>query len=400
MISYKLADEHRLLRDTVGEFAREVVRPVIGGYYERAEFPYDLIARMAKLGLFGLPFPAEFGGMDGDLFALGLALEELARVDSSVAITLEAAVALGAMPIYRFGSDDQRRRWLPGLCSGDQLAAFGLTEAGGGSDIPGGMRTTARLVNGESAAAPGVRAGGGQEWVIDGSKSFITNAGTAITSLVTVLAVTGDPDAGRREISAIVVPSGTPGFTVGPEYSKVGWCASDTRELAFSSCRVPDDHLLGERGRGYAQFLEILDEGRIAIAALATGLAQGCVDECLRYVGERAAFGHQLGHFQAIQFKLADMAARVHTARLAWYDAAARVSAGEPAKKQAAIAKLVASNAAVDNAREASQIFGGYGFMNEFPVARFYRDAKVLEIGEGTSEVQRMIIARELGLRG
>jgi short/branched chain acyl-CoA dehydrogenase len=391
MISYMLDEEHQALRDTVGEFAREVVQPVIGGYYERAEFPYDLIARMAKLGLFGLPFPAEYGGMDGDLFALGLALEELARVDSSVAITLEAGVALGAMPIYRFGSDAQRRRWLPDLCSGDRLAAFGLTEAGGGSDIPGGMHTTARLVDREA---------GGAEWVIDGSKSFITNAGTSITSLVTVLAVTGDLDAGRREISAIVVPSGTPGLTVGPEYSKVGWCASDTRELAFNSCRVPADHLLGERGRGYAQFLEILDEGRIAIAALATGLAQGCVDECVRYVGERAAFGHRLGQFQAIQFKLADMAARVHAARLAWYDAAARVVAGEPAKKQAAIAKLVASNAAMDNARDATQIFGGYGFMNEYPVGRFYRDAKVLEIGEGTSEVQRMIIARELGLRG
>jgi alkylation response protein AidB-like acyl-CoA dehydrogenase len=391
MISYMLDEEHQALRETVGQFAREVVQPVIGGYYERAEFPYDLIARMAKLGLFGLPFPAEYGGMDGDLFALGLALEELARVDSSVAITLEAGVALGAMPIYRFGSDAQRRRWLPDLCSGDRLAAFGLTEAGGGSDIPGGMRSTARLVDTEA---------GGAEWVIDGSKSFITNAGTSITSLVTVLAVTGDLDAGRREISAIVVPSGTPGLTVGPEYSKVGWCASDTRELAFNSCRVPADHLLGERGRGYAQFLEILDEGRIAIAALATGLAQGCVDECVRYVGERAAFGHRLGQFQAIQFKLADMAARVHAARLAWYDAAARVVAGEPAKKQAAIAKLVASNAAMDNAREATQIFGGYGFMNEYPVGRFYRDAKVLEIGEGTSEVQRMIIARELGLRG
>ena len=393
MISYALAEEHQALRDTVGEFAREVVAPVIGGYYERAEFPYDLIARMAKLGLFGLPFPAEFGGMDGDLFALGLALEELARVDSSVAITLEAAVALGTMPIYRFGSDEQRRRWLPDLCAGDRLAAFGLTEAGGGSDIPGGMRTAARLVKEDGA-------GDGPEWVIDGSKSFITNAGTSITSLVTVLAVTGNLDAGRREISAIVVPSGTPGFTVGPEYSKVGWCASDTRELAFTSCRVPADHLLGGRGRGYAQFLEILDEGRIAIAALATGLAQGCVDECLRYVAERAAFGHRLGQFQAIQFKLADMAARVHTARLAWYDAAARMVAGEQAKKQAAIAKLVASNAAMDNARDATQVFGGYGFMNEFPVGRFYRDAKVLEIGEGTSEVQRMIIARELGLRG
>ena len=392
MTTYPLSDEHRALRDTVAEFAAAVVQPVIGGYYERAEFPYELITRMAKLGLFGLPFPEEFGGMGGDLFALGLALEELARVDSSVAITLEAAVALGAMPIYRFGTDQQRRRWLPELCAGERLAAFGLTEAGGGTDIPGGMRTTARLDAGE--------------WVIDGSKSFITNAGTSITALVTVLAITGETGVsaggrggGRGEISAIVVPSGTPGFTVGPEYSKVGWCASDTRELAFSSCRVPAEHLLGPRGRGYAQFLEILDEGRVAIAALATGLAQGCVDECLRYVAERTAFGQPLGQFQATQFKVADMATRAHVARLAWYDAATRLVAGEPAKQQAAMAKLVASNAAMDNARDATQLFGGYGFMNEFPVARFYRDAKVLEIGEGTSEVQRMIIARELGLR-
>jgi butyryl-CoA dehydrogenase len=391
MISYTLSDEHQDLRQTVADFAREVVRPVIGGFYERAEFPYDLVARMAKLGLFGLPFPAEFGGMDGDLFALGVVLEELARVDSSVAITLEAAVALGAMPIYRFGTDDQRRRWLPGLCSGEQLAAFGLTEAGGGSDIPGGMRTRARLEPGDGGAGVG-------QWVIDGTKSFITNSGTSITSLVTVLAITGGDPGGPREISAVVVPAGTPGLTVGPEYSKVGWCASDTRELSFASCRVPADHLLGARGRGYAQFLEILDEGRIAIAALAVGLAQGCVDECLRYTGERAAFGHRLGHYQAIRFKLADMEARTHSARLAWYDAAARLVAGQPVKRQAAIAKLLASNAAMDNAREATQIFGGYGFMNEFPVGRFYRDAKVLEIGEGTSEVQRMIIARELGV--
>jgi short-chain 2-methylacyl-CoA dehydrogenase len=289
------------------------------------------------------------------------------------------------MPIYRFGDEQQRARWLPDLCRGERLAAFGLTEPGGGSDIPGGMRTTARLEQGE--------------WVIDGSKAFITNAGTAITSVVTALAITGD-SGGRREISAIIVPSGTPGFTVGPEYSKVGWCASDTRELVFASCRVPEAHLLGERGRGYAQFLQILDEGRIAIAALAAGLAQGCVDECLRYVRERSAFGHQLGDYQNIQFKIADMEARAHGATVAWYDAAARLQAGEPFKKEAAIAKLTASNAAMDNARDATQIFGGYGFMNEFPVARFYRDAKVLEIGEGTSEVQRMIIARQLGLGG
>ena len=381
MIGYQLTDEHEELRATVADFAREVVAPVIGDYYERCEFPYDIVVRMGKLGLFGLPFPEDFGGMGGDLFALCLAIEELARVDSSVAITLEAAVALGAMPVYRFGNEEQRRRWLPELCAGERLAAFGLTEPGGGSDIPGGMRTTALLEAGE--------------WVIDGAKAFISNAGTSITSLVTVLARTG---AERREISAILVPAGTEGFTVGGKYSKVGWSASDTRELAFDSCRVPADHLLGERGRGYAQFLQILDEGRVAIAALATGLAAGCVTECLRHVADREAFGHHLGHYQAIQFKLADMEARAHVARLAWYDAAARLSAGEPAKAQAAIAKLTASNAAMDNARDATQIFGGYGYMNEYPVARFYRDAKVLEIGEGTSEVQRMIIARQLGL--
>jgi short/branched chain acyl-CoA dehydrogenase len=380
MVDYQLTPEHLQLRETVESFAREVVAPVIGGYYEREEFPYDIIARMGKLGLFGLPFPEEYGGMGGDYFALGIALEELARVDSSVAITLEAAVGLGAMPIFRFGTRSQRDRWLPELCAGERLAAFGLTEPHGGSDIPGTMRTTARR--------------DGDAWVINGSKAFITNAGTSVTSLVTVAARTGD----GGEISTIIVPSGTGGFTVGQRYSKVGWCASDTRELLFTDCRVPAENLLGEHGRGYAQFLRTLDEGRVAIAALATGLAQGCVDECLRYASEREAFGGPIGRMQAIQFKIADMAARVHSARLAWYDAAARVVAGQPVKKEAAIAKLLGSNAAMDNARDATQIFGGYGFMNETPVGRFYRDAKILEIGEGTSEIQRMIIARQLGL--
>ncbi len=389
MVGFTLNEEHEALRSTVEEFARDVVAPVIGGYYQRGEFPYEIVAKMGKLGLFGLPFPEEYAGMGGDYFAFCLALHELARVDSSVAITLEAGVALGAMPIFRFGTAEQRDRWLPDLCQGERLAAFGLTEPGGGSDIPGGMRTTARLVKGDGEA--------GEEWVIDGSKSFITNSGTSITSVVTALAITGRAE-GRPEISAIMIPAGTPGFTVAPEYSKVGWCASDTRELSFSSCRVPAENLLGDLGRGYAQFLRTLDEGRVAIAALSAGLAHGCVDECLRYVRERTAFGHELGHYQAIQFKIADMEARAHTARLAWYDAAARLVAGEPFKKEAAIAKLVSSNAAMDNARDATQIFGGYGFMNEFPVARFYRDAKVLEIGEGTSEVQRMVIARQLGL--
>ncbi|GLW66187.1 acyl-CoA dehydrogenase [Actinomadura rubrobrunea] len=379
MIDFTLTDEQEELRRTVERFARESVAPVIGDLYERGEFPYEIVAAMGKMGLFGLPFPEEYGGMGGDYFALCLALEELARVDSSVAITLEAAVSLGAMPIYRFGSEDQKRRWLPALASGEKLAAFGLTEPGGGSDVPGGMRTTARL--------------DGDHWVINGSKSFITNAGTDITAFVTVTALTGE-----NEISTIIVPNGTPGFAVGRKYSKVGWSASDTRELAFSDVRVPAENLVGERGRGYAQFLRILDEGRIAIAALSVGLAQGCVDECLRYVRERTAFGREIGRYQAIQFKIADMEARAHTARLAYYAAAAKMLAGEPFKKEASIAKLVASNAAMDNARDATQIFGGYGFMNEYAVGRFYRDAKILEVGEGTSEVQRMLIARSLGL--
>jgi alkylation response protein AidB-like acyl-CoA dehydrogenase len=389
VISFSLDDEHEALRSAVMDFARAAVAPVIGGFYERNEFPYELVAGMGKLGLFGLPFPEEYGGMGGDYFAFCLALHELARVDSSVAITLEAGVALGAMPIYLYGTDEQRARWLPELCRGERLAAFGLTEPGGGSDIPGGMRTTARLEKRDGEA--------GGEWVINGSKAFITNSGTSITSAITMLAITGR-SAGRPEITSIVVPAGTPGLTVGPKYSKVGWCASDTRELSLSDVRVPASNLLGEPGRGYAQFLRILDEGRIAIAALAAGLAEGCVDECLRYVAERSAFGHHLGHYQSIQFKIADMRARAATAKLAWYDAAARLVAGQPVKQEAAIAKLTASNAAMDNARDATQIFGGYGFMNDYPVGRFYRDAKVLEIGEGTSEVQRMIIARELGV--
>ncbi len=388
MIGFQLEPEHDELRKTVAAFAREAVAPVIGDYYERDAFPYPVIAGMGQLGLFGLPFPEAYGGMGGDTFALGVVLEELARVDSSVAITLEAAVCLGAMPLYLFGTDEQRDRWLPDLCSGARLAAFGLTEPGGGTDIAGGLRTRARIRPGDGGAA----------WVIDGSKAFITNAGTDITALVTVLAITGNADGQHKELSSIIVPVGTPGFTVGQRYSKVGWCASDTRELSFADCCVPQGNLLGERGRGYAQFLRILDEGRVAIAALATGLAQGCVDESLRYAAEREAFGRNIGQFQAIRFTIANMEARAHTARLAWYDAAARMVAGQPVKKAAAIAKLTASDAAMANARDATQVFGGYGFMNEFPVGRFYRDAKILEIGEGTSEVQRMIIARELGL--
>jgi alkylation response protein AidB-like acyl-CoA dehydrogenase len=286
------------------------------------------------------------------------------------------------MPIYRFGTEEQKQRWLPKLCSGAAVGAFGLTEPGGGSDA-GATSTTARR--------------DGDDWVINGTKSFITNSGTDITSLVTVTALTGEEQGGRKEISTIIVPAGTPGLNVSKKYSKVGWNASDTRELSFTDCRVPAENLLGELGRGYAQFLSILDEGRIAIAALGVGLAQGCLDESLRYAHEREAFGKPIGANQVVQFKLADMEVRAHTARLAYYDAAARMIRGEPFKRQAAIAKLYSSEVAVTNAREATQIHGGYGFMNEFPVARMWRDSKVLEIGEGTSEVQRMLIARDLG---
>lgn len=377
-----LDDSYEELRATVERFARSEVAPVVADLYERGAFPYDLVAKMGEMGLFGLPFPTEYGGMGGDYVALCLALEELARVDSSVAITLEAGVGLGAMPIYRFGTEEQKQRWLPDLCAGRTLGAFGLTEPDGGSDA-GAARTAARR--------------DGDEWVLSGTKAFITNSGTDITALVTVAAVTST-SGGRPELSSIIVPSGTDGFTVGPKYSKVGWCSSDTRELSFADCRVPAGNLLGEEGRGYAQFLQTLDEGRVAIAALSVGLAQGCVDECLRYVDERRAFGHKISEYQVLQFKIADMETRTQVSRLAWRDAAARMMAGQPFKRQAAIAKLVSSNAAMDNARDATQIFGGYGFMNESAVGRFYRDAKVLEIGEGTSEVQRMLIARDLGL--
>jgi alkylation response protein AidB-like acyl-CoA dehydrogenase len=380
-----LNEEHEALRRSVAEFAREVVAPVIADHYEHHTFPYEIIRQMGKMGLFGLPFPEEYGGMGGDFFALAIAIEELARVDSSVAITLEAAVCLGATPIYRFGTPAQRQTWLPRLASGEALAAFGLTEPGFGSDA-GAAQT--RAVLDETT----------DEWVITGSKAFITNSGTDITALIAVAAVTGDRGDGQKEISTILVPAGAPGLTVQPGYSKVGWCASDTHELNFDEVRVPAANLLGERGRGFAQFLQTLDEGRIAIAALATGLAQGCVDESIRYARQRHAFGRPISEYQAIQFKIADMEAKTHTARLAWHDAAERQGRGEPFKRAAAIAKLHASQIAVENAREATQIHGGYGFMNETPVARYWRDAKVLEIGEGTSEVQRMVIARDLGL--
>ena len=383
MLDFRLSAEHEELRKTVEAFAHDAVAPVIGDFYEREEFPYDLVRQMGEMGLFGLPFPEEYGGMGGDYFALCVAIEELARVDSSIAITLEAAVSLGAMPIYRFGTEEQKRTWLPNLTTGKTLGAFGLTESSSGSDA-GDIATTA------------VR--DGDDWVINGAKVFITNSGTDITGLITVTAKTGVTADGEPEISALIVPSGTPGLTVAPKYSKVGWNASDTHELFLDDVRVPSANLLGDEGRGYAQFLRILDEGRIAIAALAVGLCQGCGDESVAYANERQAFGRSIGSNQSIAFKIADMEARTHLGRLSYYEAGARLLAGEPFKHQAAIAKLHTTEAAVTNAREATQIFGGYGFMNEYPVARFWRDSKVLEIGEGTSEVQRMLIARQLGV--
>ncbi len=379
----QLTEEHEQLRKGVAEFANDVVAPVISEYYEAEAFPYPIVKAMGDMGLFGLPFPESVGGMGGDALALFLAIEELARVDSSVAITLEAAVSLGAMPIFRFGSPQLREQWLPALCRGEVLGAFGLTEPGGGTDA-GAMRTRA------------VR--DGDDWVINGTKSFITNSGTNITGFVIVAAVTGTRPDGSPEITTILVPSGTPGLSVSAGYSKVGWLASDTHELGLVDVRVPVSNTVGEVGRGFAQFLQILDEGRVAIAALATGLAQGCVDESVRYANERTAFGRTIGTNQSIAFMIADMDVRAHTSRLAWYDACERMQNGEPFKRQAAIAKLWSSDAAVSNARDATQVFGGYGFMNEYPVARFWRDAKVLEIGEGTNEVQRTLIARELGI--
>jgi len=377
-VEFDLTPEQEEFRSAVRGFAEEVVAPVAAGYDEREEFPLDVVRRMGKMGLFGIPFPEEYGGQGADLQTLCLAIEELARADSSVAITLEAAVGLGGGPIARFGTEEQKQEWLPRMCRGEILGSFALTEPGGGSDASA-VKTTARLEDGE--------------WVIDGTKAFITNSGTPISAVCAVAARTGE-----NEISAILVPNGTHGFTVGPSYRKLGWHASDTHELAFSGCRVPEVNLLGERGRGYAQFLEILDEGRVAIAALSVGLAQACLDASVSYAKERSAFGREIGSYEAVQFKVADIKVAVENARLAVRRAAWLRDARRPFKAEAAIAKLSASEAAVDAAREAVQIHGGYGFIEELPVARFYRDAKILEIGEGTSEIQRLVIARELGL--
>jgi alkylation response protein AidB-like acyl-CoA dehydrogenase len=382
-VDFELTEEQRAFRDLVRGFAEEVVAPAAAGYDEREEFPLDIVKAMAELGLFGIPFPEEYGGQGGDLLTFCLCLEEIGRWDASVAITLEAAVGLGAMPLFRFGTQEQKERWLVPMARGEAIGAFALTEPGGGTDARA-VRTTARLE--------------GEGWVIDGAKAFITNSGTPLTSAILVAA--RDPEAERGEISTIVVPAGTPGLTVGGGYRKVGWRASDTHELAFEGCRVPADHLLGERGRGYAGFLETLADGRVAIAALSVGLARGCLEESVRYAKDREAFGRPIGAFQALQFKIADMAVAVENARLATWRAAWLRDTGKPYATEASIAKLYASEIAMTCAREAVQVHGGYGYIEEFPVARFYRDAKVLEIGEGTSEIQRVLIARSLGLPG
>lgn len=381
-MSLGFTDEQQQLRGMVRDFADSVVAPVSYEHDKAHTFPYEVISGMADMGLFGLPIPEEYGGQGASYVELCIALEELARVDQSVAITLEAGVGLGIMPILRSGTQAQKQQWLPMLTAGTALAGFGLTEPEAGSDAAA-TKTTATLDGGE--------------WVINGSKQFITNSGTDITRLVTVTAVTGRSDSGKAELSAIIVPSGTPGFTVAPAYDKVGWHASDTHPLYFDDARVPEENLLGERGRGFANFIQTLDEGRVAIAALSTGAAQGCLDEATAYAKTRMVFGRPIGANQHISFMLARMQARVHAARLATYDAARRLVAGRPFKLEASIAKLLSSEAAMDNARDATQIFGGNGFMNEYPVARHYRDSKILEIGEGTTEVQLMVIARELG---
>jgi len=378
----ELTDVQEKLRQEVREFADTVVAPAAYEYDTKRELPYGIIAQMGEMGLFGLPFPKEYGGQGRTYVDLCIAIEELSRVDQSIGVTLEAGVGLGAMPIFRSGTEEQKRRWVTPLAQGKALAGFGLTEADAGSDAAG-TKTSAVLENGE--------------WVINGTKQFITNSGSEITSLVTVTAVTGRRDNGAPELSAIIVPSGTPGFEVLPPYDKVGWHTSDTHPLVFTDVRVPEENLLGERGRGFANFLESLDEGRVAFSALCTGAAQGCLEEAMRYAKSRNVFGRSIGSNQHIAFKIARMQARVHSARLATYEAAHKLVAGKPFKLEASLAKMISSEAAMDNARDATQIFGGYGFLNENPVARHYRDSKILEIGEGTTEVQLMVISRELG---
>jgi alkylation response protein AidB-like acyl-CoA dehydrogenase len=380
-VDFELSDEQRLLRDTVRDFARAEVAPVAEELDRAKAFPLEIVRRMAGLGLMGIPFPEEHGGGGADTLAYVLAVEELARIDSSVAITLAAHTSLGTMPIYLWGTPEQKDEWLPILCSGERLAAFGLTEPEAGSDA-GATRTRARLEDGE--------------WVIDGAKQFITNAGTEISGCVTITALTGAEN-GSREISNLVVANGTPGYEPGEPYRKMGWNASDTRPLSFEACRVPEENLLGRRGDGFKQFLQILDGGRIGVAAMGVGLAQGALDESVAYAKERRAFGQPISRFQAIQAKIADISAQLEAARLLTYRAALLKDRGEPFTLTAAQAKLITGRLAVRACEEAVQIHGGYGYIEEYPVCRFYRDAKILTIGEGTDEIQQMVIARQLG---
>ena len=381
-MDFDLSQDHALIRRTVRDFAEGEVAPVAEELDRTKAFPYEIVAKLGKLGLMGIPFPEEYGGAGGDTLAYVLAVEELTRVDSSVAITLCAHTSLGTQPIYLFGSEEQKQEWLPTLCSGERLGAFGLTEPEAGSDA-GNTRTRARLEGGE--------------WVIDGSKQFITNAGTSISGVVCITAVTGTSEDGGKEISNLIVPNGTPGYEQGEPYRKMGWNASDTRPLTFSDCRVPESSLLGPRGAGFKQFLRILDIGRIGVAAMGVGLAQGALDQALAYAKQRIAFGRPISKFQAIQAKLADMSAEIEAARLLVYKAAREKDAGRDFTLTAAQAKLKTGRLAVRCTEEAVQIHGGYGFIEEYPVCRFYRDAKILTIGEGTDEVQQMVIARALG---
>jgi len=381
-VVFDLPEEHEALRATVREFAEREVAPVAEELDRTEAFPYEIVRKLGELGWMGIPFPEAYGGAGADTLAYALVVEGLARVDSSVAITLCAHTSLGTQPIYLFGSEEQKAAWLPLLTSGERLAAFGLTEPEAGSDA-GNARTRATLADGE--------------WVVDGAKQFITNAGTDISAVVSITAVTGEAD-GRREISNLLVPNGTPGFEVGEPYRKMGWHASDTRPLAFTGCRVPEANLLGTRGAGLRQFLAVLDIGRIGIAAMGVGLAQGALDQSLRYARERRAFGRPIGRFQAIQAKLADMATEVEAARLLTYKAASLKDAGRPFSLAAAQAKLKSGLVALRAVDDAVQIHGGYGYVEEYPVCRFYRDAKILTIGEGTDEIQRLVIARELGV--
>jgi short-chain 2-methylacyl-CoA dehydrogenase len=377
-VDFGLTDEQRLLRDTVRDFARQEVAPVAEELDRTKAFPYEIVAKLGELGLMGIPFPEEYGGGGADTLSYALAVEELARVDSSVCITMAAHTSLGTMPIHLWGTDEQKGDWLPDLCSGRRLAAFGLTEPEAGSDA-GATRTRAVLEDGE--------------WVIDGAKQFITNAGTDISGCVTITALTGSDG---REISNLIVPNGTPGYEPGEPYRKMGWNASDTRPLAFEGCRVPEGNLLGRRGEGFKQFLHILDGGRIGVAAMAVGLAQGALDEAISYAKQRQAFGQPIAKFQAIQAKVADISAQLEAARLLVYRAALEKDAGRSFTLTAAQAKLITGRLAVRACEEAVQIHGGYGYIEEYPVCRFYRDAKILTIGEGTDEVQQMVIAGRL----